>query len=179
MWISARTAVTLATAALVLVMFAMAAPFIPAPHLPSLPEERTAVGHGVKAEKFGAASAALSAPERVRAQRMTESGSVPEGAARLGGRIGNGPAAEPSSEAISRLVALLRDARTVANPRASDAEPTWVVRFVRDGHKVDVMVDPASDRLVVALDGAPVGAYRTVALHREIAALGTHLFPAP
>lgn len=172
MWISARTATTLATSALVLVLVAMAAPLMPKPHLPTLPEERSAARHG---SKFGAATAILEAPERIRVQRMEADVNAAQGGACLNGRAGTGPARTPSDESVNRLLALLRDARTVADPRAAAATPTWVVRFVRDGRKVDVMVDPKSDRLALALDGQTVGTFTTPALHREFASLGDAL----
>ena len=91
--------------------------------------------------------------------------------------MGTGRAVEPSEEAVIRLLALLRDARTVADPRATTADPAWVVRLVRGDRKVDVMADPKADRLVVSIDGVPVGGYGTVALHKEFAELGDGLFP--
>lgn len=193
MWISARTATTLAAAALLLVMVAVAAPLIPRPNLPSLPEERPTPAATTKtappvvadkseaskpsADKFGEATAVLAAPERVRAQRMETGVPALLGAARWAARVGTGPAATPSDESVKRLLTLLRDARTVADPRAAKAEPAWVVRLVRDERKVDVMVDPAHDRLVVSLDGKVVGTFGAAALHREFSGLGEVLFP--
>lgn len=169
MWISARTATTLAAAALLLVMVAVAAPLLPRPRLPSLPEERVA--------KFGAAQAALEAPERVRAQRMAAEAPAPKGAAQWADRVGVGTAESPSPETVRRLASLLRDGRTVAGVVPTDVRPSWVVRFVRDDHRVDVMVDAGHDRLVVVRDGTPVGGYAVSSLHREFAALGGTLFP--
>ena len=170
MWISARTALTLAAAALLLVVVAVAAPLMPRPHLPPLPAHRAHV-----ASKFGEATAALDAPERVRSQRMETLASAPAGGAHWAGRVGVGAAATPPEETITRLRTLLKDARTVADPRAERAAPAWVVRFVRDAHRVDVMVDLASDRLVVVRDGALVGAYAIAGLHREFADLASGL----
>ena len=172
MWISARTAVTLAAAALLLVMVAVAAPLMPRPNLPSLPEERAARAGD---SKFGAATAALEAPERARAQRMAPASTVPPGAAHWAGSVGTGAAKVPSAEVLARLRVLLKDARTVADPRAETASPEWVVRLVRDDHRVDVMVDPAHDRLVVARDGERIGVYATTGLRREYGALGDAL----
>ena len=171
MWISARTATTLAFAALALVMVAVAAPLLPRPQLPSLPEERT-----VKTkDKLGAATLVIESPERVRSQRMAPSATVPKGAANWAGRVGTGTAGTPDGETVHRLRTLLKDARTVADPRARAAEPTTVVRFVRDGHRVDVMLDLKADRLMVVHDGEPVGAFAISGLHREYANLGATL----
>ncbi|RYG21102.1 hypothetical protein EON82_19375 [bacterium] len=182
MWISARTATTLAAAALLLVMVAVAAPLLPRPHLPSLPEERALAKTVASGDKFGAATAVLQAPERVRAQRMSkcDPATAAEGGARLvaTGRYGNGPAVEPSQDTVKRLLALLKDARTVADPRAAEAEATWVVRLVRGDKKVDVMVDPANDRAVLTVNGEPVGSYGIAALHHEFTLLGNSLFSA-
>lgn len=175
MWISARTATTLAAAALLLVMVAVAAPLMPRPHLPSLPEERVARTLGV-ADKFGAAETALAAPERVRAQRMEEGAAGSPGGARWGDSAGMGAALTPDDGTVARLRTLLHDARTVADPRAEAARPTWVVRLVRDDHRVDVMVDADHDRVVVAQDGKPVGGYAVAGLGREFRALGEDLF---
>ncbi len=171
MWISARTALTLATAALLLVVVAVGAPLMPHSHLPSLPGKRPAP----TAEKFGAATAVLDGPERVRSQRMETAANVPTGAAQWAGRVGAGTAITPSAETVARLRALLKDARTVADPRAERAEPAWVVRFVRDAHRVDVMVDPAHDRLVVVQDGRPLGGFAFAGLHREFGLLDDEL----
>lgn len=176
MWISARTATTLAAAALLLVLAALAAPFLPRPKLPSLPRER-AIKPPTSSEKFGEAARVLASPERSRGQRMAPGVPAPPEAARWADRVGNGRAVEPSAETVKRLVALLNDARTIADPRASKAEPAWVVRLVRGDHKVDVMVDGATDRLVVALDGRAVGTYAAPALHREFKGLEGVLFP--
>ncbi len=176
MWISARTATTLAAAALLLVMAAVAAPLIPRAHLPSLPEEKPAV-----TSKFGAATAILEAPERVRAQRMSacDPATSPKGGAQLtaAGRYGSGPAVEPKPDIVQRLAALLQDPHIVADPRAATADVSYVVRLVRGTQKVDVMVDPTHDRLVVALDQTPVGAYTFAGLHKEFSDLGDALFP--
>lgn len=181
MWISARTAITLAAAAFLLVMFAVAAPLIPRPQLPSLPAERSSAP-AVATGKFGAATAILEKPLRVRAQQMktkAEAGAVAQGGAVLEttGRYGTGAAVVPSADSVKRLVALLKNDRTVSDPRASQAEATWVVRLATDEHKVDVMVDSKNDRLVVALDGRPVGSYGTVGLHREFSDLGSMILP--
>lgn len=179
MWISARTATTLAAAALLLVVAAVAAPLIPRPHLPSLPEEKTAVPD--KSDKFAGASAILDAPDRVRAQRMTacDPRTAAKGGAMLeaAGRYGSGPAVTPGADSVKRLVALLKDSRVATDPRAADAPVSYVVRLVRGEQKVDVMVDPAGDRLVVALDRRPVGAYTIAGLHKEFADLGAALLP--
>ena len=171
MWISARTALTLAAAALLLVVVAVAAPLMPRSHLPPLPGERPAARRARAVEKFGAATAALDAPERVREQRMAPERAAAVGAAQWAGRVGTGPATVPSAAAVARVRALLNDPRTVADPRAERAEPAWVVRFVRDEHRVDVMVDPAHDRLVVVRDGQPLGGFAVAGLHREFADL--------
>ena len=168
MWISARTASTLAVAALLLVVAAVAAPLLPRPNLPRLPEERGVRRAGGLAE----ALSAIDAPERVRWQRMSPRGVAPEGAARWAGFVGVGPAGTPDPDAVARLRTLLKDARTVADPRAKAARPDWVVRFVRDGHRVDVMLDARADRLIVARDGAAVETFAVAGLHREFAALG-------
>ena len=181
MWISARTATTLAAAALLLVMVAVAAPLIPRPHLPSLPEERQAAKAPVTGDKFGLATEVLQAPERFRAQRMSkcDPATAAEGGARLvaTGRYGSGPAIEPTADTVKRLVALLKDSRTVADAQAASAEATWVVRLASGTRKVDVMVDPANDRVVLALNGEPVGSYGIAGLHREFNDLGNELFP--
>lgn len=174
MWISARTAVTLASAALLLVVAAVAAPLVPRPNLPSLPEERIAKAGDAK---FGAATAALEAPERVRAQRMTATSVVPKGAAHWAGAVGTGPARVPDAETVTRLRVLLKDARTVADPRAEAATPEWVVRLVRDDHRVDVMVDPSHGQLVIVQDGQKIGTFSTSGLRREFEALGSALLP--
>ena len=175
MWISARTALTLAGAALLLVMVAVAAPLIPRPNLPSLPEERAAHAAAKPADKLGPAAPILAGPERARVQRMVEGAKPTPGGAKWGGRSGSGPAETPPPDAIARLRALLRDARTVADPRAETAEPAYVVRLVRDDHRLDVMVDADRDRVVVARDGVPVAAFATAGLHREYADLGASL----
>ncbi len=172
MWISARTATTLAAAALLLVMVAVAAPLIPRPNLPSLPEERAAK----VVDKFGAAEAVLARPERVRAQRMVEGAKGTPGGAVWQGRVGSGVAGTPDGDTVGRLRILLRDARTVADPRAEAAQPGWVVRLVRDDHRVDVMVDADHDRLMIVEDGKAVGGFAVAGLHREFVALGDALF---
>ena len=171
MWISARTATTLAFAALALVMVAVAAPLLPRPRLPLLPQERVAR----TADKLGAAAFVIESPDRVRFQRMERSGAVPEGAANWAGLVGVGTAGTPDAETVGRLRNLLKDARTVPDPRARAAEPNAVVRFVRDGHRVDVMLDAKADRLIVVHDGEPVGAFAISGLHREYANLGVSL----
>jgi hypothetical protein len=174
MWISARTATTLAAAALLLVMAAVAAPLIPRAHLPNLPEEQTPVTTG----KYGAATPVLESPDRVRAQKMAE-GPPTEGGAQLkaANRCGTGPAVEPKPDAVQRLTALLKNPHIVADPRAATAEVSYVVRLVRGDQKVDVMVDPLHDRLVVALDRQPVGSYSFAGLHKEFTDLSLALFP--
>ena len=172
MWISAKSAAILAVAAVVLVVIALGAPYVPRPRLPALPLERR-----LPADKLGLALPILEAPERARAQRMLVGAPVLQGSARWAARVGTGPAATPDKEALRRLVALLKDARTVSDPRAERAEPAWVVRFARGAQRVDVMVDPAHDRLVLALDGKPVGTFAIAALHRDYSALGQTLFP--
>ena len=171
MWISARTATTLALAALVLVMAAVASPLLPRPKLPSLPEERVVT----RGDKFGSATLAIDSPERVRSQRMEPGETVPKGAAHWAGFVGAGPAGTPDAETVSRLRSLMKDARTVADARARAAKPTWVVRFVRDDRRVDVMFDAKADRLVVVQDGEPVGAFAVSGLRREYADLGDAL----
>ena len=175
MWISARTALTLASAALLLVVVAVGAPLMPRPHLPPLPRERALPRAPRTVAKFGAATTALDAPERVRSQRMEPLATVPAGAAQWDGRVGTGPAGVPSAETVARLRALLDDPRTVADPGAERVAPAWVVRFVRDDHRVDVMADPSTDRLVVVRDGRPVGRFAVAGLHRELAELGAAL----
>lgn len=179
MWISARTATTLAAAALLLVMAAVAAPLIPRAHLPSLPEEQTL--KQTTASKYGAATAILETPERVRAQRMSacDPAASPQGGAQLkaAGRYGTGPALEPKADTVQRLTALLKDPRIVPDPRAATADVSYVVRLVRGTQKVDVMVDPTHDRLVVAVDQVPIGSYAFAGLHKEFSDLGEALFP--
>jgi hypothetical protein len=94
------------------------------------------------------------------------------------GRYGSGPAVEPSEDVVKRLLALLKDSRTVVDPRAASAEATWVVRLVRDDKKVDVMVDPVNDRLVLAVNREPISSYGIAGLHREFVALGDDVLSA-
>jgi|GEM_PF-5403784 len=173
MWISARTATTVLAVVSVLAVVGIAVPFLPPPHLTALPEERAAA-------KLGDAAAVLNAPERVRVQRMgpvAVFGEGVKGGARWGGQVGSGPAKEPAAETVKRLLVLLRDPRTIPDARAADAAPTLVVRLLRDDRRADVMIDPAHDRVALALDGAPIGTFATAALHKEFAALAQSLLP--
>ncbi len=174
MWISAKTAMILLAALLALAVLAVASPLLPRPRLPLLPAERVAQ---TAADKLGPALAILDAPERARAQRMLVGAPILEGSARCGERTGTGPAAVPGDETLRRLAVLLKDARTASDPRAAKAEPTYVVRFVRGADKLDVMVDPDHDRLVLAMGGKVLGTFSAASLHREYANLGETLFP--